>query len=179
MSQIEIILEELGNVPNPFDDQQVFNIISLIHQSKHIYLSGAGRSGLMIRAFANRLVQLGKSVSVVGEISAPRTQPNDLIIFSSASGQSSNLVSQAKSAQSFGLKSLLFTTAPSAPLSQYVDTVVQVQAQSKYSETVSSQPMGALYEQYSLLLFDSIVLEYMKAFDINEETMRNNHAVIE
>ncbi|MBX4133436.1 hypothetical protein JMI89_07315 [Frischella sp. Ac48] len=45
--------------------------LNYITQAKHIFVAGASRSGLMINAFANRLLHLGYSVSIVGEINSP------------------------------------------------------------------------------------------------------------
>lgn len=74
------ILHELENNALKIDDSQAAQFISQIRNARHIFLQGAGRSGIAIRAFANRLLHLGFSVSVVGEISSPHTQPGDLLI---------------------------------------------------------------------------------------------------
>lgn len=50
----------------------------------------------MIRAFANRLLHLGYSVSLVGEISSPHTKSGDLFLIGSGSGETTSLVNQAK-----------------------------------------------------------------------------------
>lgn len=96
MSNITKIINELSNIPEPLRDKERKRVIKLIHDSKHIFVSGSGRSGLMVDGFANRLLQLGLSVSVVGEITSPHTHSNDLIIFNSASGQSEKMIAQVK-----------------------------------------------------------------------------------
>ena len=67
------ILSELTEVNNQLNTSDIYKLIDLIDISNHIYLTGAGRSGLMIRSFANRLLHLGYNISVVGEISSPHT----------------------------------------------------------------------------------------------------------
>ena len=64
------ILHELENNALKIDDSQAAQFISQIRNTRHIFLQGAGRSGIAIRAFANRLLHLGFSVSVVGDITA-------------------------------------------------------------------------------------------------------------
>lgn len=179
MENIEKIISELKNVPNPLSNTQIEEILEHIHDAKHIFISGSGRSGLMASSFANRLLQMGLSVSVVGEITSPHVKKGDVLIFNSASGSSEKLVSQAKEAKKYGVMIILITTNIDSSLAKLSNLVVKVEAQSKYSETESIQPMGAIFEQYSLLLFDSLVLSYMSKYQISEQIMKDNHADME
>ena len=105
------ILSELTEVNNQLNTSDIYKLIDLIDISNHIYLTGAGRSGLMIRSFANRLLHLGYNISVVGEISSPHTHPGDLLLISSGSGETKSLISQAEIAKQNGLKVALITTS--------------------------------------------------------------------
>lgn len=179
MRNLKMIINELSNVPDPLSEEQIDNLITAINKSNHVFISGAGRSGLMINSFANRLLQIGLEVSVVGEITTPHLRNGDILIFNSASGSSEKLISQAREAKKYDVKIMLFTTDSQSSLAKLADYCIVVQAQSKYSETKSIQPMGALFEQYSMLLFDSLVLSYMQKYNITEQIMRDNHADIE
>lgn len=179
MENIKKIINELAKVPDPISKVEVKEVLKLIHDSGHIFISGAGRSGLMIESFANRLLQIGMSVSVVGEITSPHTQTGDLLIFNSASGKSQKLIAQAKVAIKNDVETLLITTDSDSPLAEYCKHIIVIKAQSKYTETSSVQPMGALFEQYSMIFFDSLILDYMFEYKISEQTMINNHADIE
>lgn len=179
MKNVESIIKELTDVPEPLTTQERVKIIQLFHSSGHIFISGSGRSGLMIDGLANRLSQLGLSVSVVGEITSPHTKAGDLIIFNSASGKSEKMVSQAKKAKDNSVKSLLITTDIKSPLAVNCEDIVMIKAQSKYTKTDTIQPMGALFEQYSMILFDSLILNYVEKYNISEKSMISNHADIE
>ena len=48
------IIDEVLTIGNEISDQQVDRMTKAIQGANHIFLAGAGRSGLMIRAFANR-----------------------------------------------------------------------------------------------------------------------------
>ena len=78
----------------------------------------------MIRAFANRLLHLGYSVSLVGEISSPHTKSGDLFLIGSGSGETTSLVNQAKIAKDNGVVIGLFTTNSSSTLGEIADQVV-------------------------------------------------------
>lgn len=179
MSELTSILDELAQVPDPLINEEVNELIRTIKEANRIYLSGAGRSGLMIRAFANRLMQLGFTISVVGEISEPHTRQGDLLIINSSSGNSTQLLAQANIAKNNGVKIVVVTTDIASPLAKMADIVIKIVAQSKVSKITSLQPMGSLFEQMSLLLFDAISLKLMKIVGATETTMRKNHADIE
>lgn len=66
------ILAELENFTAQIDQSQLEKAADLIAgQSQSVFCTGAGRSGLIAQALANRLLHLGKPVSVIGEITAP------------------------------------------------------------------------------------------------------------
>ncbi|MGL5884535.1 MAG: 6-phospho-3-hexuloisomerase, partial [Bombilactobacillus sp.] len=72
------ILEQLTEYAKEENTEELEQIVEQINHSHHIFLAGAGRSGIAIQAFANRLLHLGYSVSIVGEISSPHSHPEDL-----------------------------------------------------------------------------------------------------
>lgn len=179
MSEMTSVLKELEQVPDPFSDSAATRLATAIAQASHIFVSGAGRSGLAINSFANRLLQMGFAISIIGELTTPHTAKNDLLIFNSASGSSAVLITQAQAAKQNGLQVAVITTDPNSKLALLADIVVVIQAQSKLSHTQSIQPMGALFEQYSWLFFDALVLRLMDQLKIVETTMRANHADLE
>lgn len=60
------------------------------------------------------------------------------------------------------------------------DLVLEIPVQSKLSqEKTSIQPMGSLFEQYSMILFDSLVLDMMNYKKETNDTMYARHANLE
>ena len=173
------ILSEITEVNTQLNNSDIYTLIDLIDISNHIYLTGAGRSGLMIRSFANRLLHLGYNISVVGEISSPHTHPGDLLLISSGSGETKSLISQAEIAKQNGLKVALITTSSISSLAKLADIVLLIPVQSKDTNGETIQPMGTLFEQYTLILYDSIVLNIMGLKNQTNETMKARHANLE
>ncbi|WP_367365800.1 hypothetical protein [Pediococcus parvulus] len=66
---IKKIFEELRDVTiiAPHSDELLSSLVS----SRRIFADGNGRSGIIIQLFSNRLMQLGKDVHVIGEITCP------------------------------------------------------------------------------------------------------------
>lgn len=173
MNKQSLIISELSALAGKIDHAKFIGLIDSITQAGHIFLAGAGRSGQMINAFANRLMHLGLSVSIVGEISAPHSRQNDLMIVGSGSGETRRLINQVETAKKNGVRIALITTAPASTLADLADCVVTIPASN------SIQPMGSLFEQASLLTYDSIVLTLMDRLNETAQTMKQRHADIE
>jgi len=62
------ILGELKVSSLQIDETQVAQFVSYIGPNKLIYVAGAGRSGVAIKAFASRLMHLGLDVHFIGDI---------------------------------------------------------------------------------------------------------------
>ncbi|WP_317695768.1 6-phospho-3-hexuloisomerase [Xylocopilactobacillus apis] len=173
------ICTELSGVSSNLTDEKANEVLKLIFNSNKIFLSGEGRSGLMVKAFANRLTQMGLNVHVVTEITAPAIGSEDLLIFNTASGKSEFLISQAKSAIKVGAKLVTFTANKDSVLSQKSDAVIVIDAQTKDEEQGSLQPMGSLYEQTSLLVFDSLMLRALNMGLVTNTKLRSTHSNLE
>ena len=64
---IPSILLELARTLHSIDEQQIDKLAVQILEAGAVFVAGAGRSGLMMRAFAMRLMHLGLRAYVVGE----------------------------------------------------------------------------------------------------------------
>ena len=129
-----------------------------ILKAKHIFVAGAGRSGMMARCFAMRLMHMGMKAYMVGEVVTPSMQEGDLLIITSGSGTTGSLVKMA-------------------------DVVVQINAPTSKSEidtgVTSIQPMGSLFEQSLLICLDFIIRILMDKTGITGEEMFKRHANLE
>jgi 6-phospho-3-hexuloisomerase len=156
----------------------------LIETSPRIFVAGAGRTGLCMRAFAIRLIHLGKTVYVVGETTTPAITAGDLLIIGSGSGQTAGLLALAEKARRLGVKTLLFTTAAASPLAAISDHLVIIPAPSLREtgvnrNSVTIQPLGSLFEQTLLMMCDSLILMLMQQTGVTVEEMLARHANLE
>ena len=179
---LRTILDELLESILQIDEEQVETFTEEIINANHIFLTGAGRSGLVIKAFSNRLMHLGFSVSVLGEINTPHTQKDDLLIICSGSGETGSLKSTAEKAMEKGLQILLITTNEKSSIANISNAVVKLEGVSKTqndSSRQSKQPMGTLFEQGCFILFDALVLLMMDKLSQNSTMMFARHADLE
>lgn len=183
-SLLEQILTEMTACVRQVSADGLTRAGELIESSPRVFVAGAGRSGLCMRALAVRLMHMGKTVYVVGETTTPSITGADLLVLGSGSGRTASLLIMADQARNLGVKILLFTTDADSPLAQLSDLQVIIPAPSLKSaeglpSRVSVQPMGTLFEQSLLILCDSLVLGMMQRTGVNSAQMFERHANLE
>ena len=94
------VLDEVTFALHSVSDEQVAVFRQAIHHSKRVFVAGKGRSGLFVRAFALRLMQMGLPVHVVDEVTTPAIMVGDLLIIASGSGETASLAQYAAQARS-------------------------------------------------------------------------------
>ncbi len=180
---LSIILAELSANQRRIQEEDLDTLVDEILQAHHIFLAGAGRSGVAIRGFANRLMHLGRSVSLVGDTTSPHSRPGDLLIIGSGSGETESLVALARKARRSDVTIGLITMDASSTLGGLADVVVVLPGVSPKlrgaTQATSVQPMGSAFEQISFLSYDAIILELMRRTAETSDTMFPRHADLE
>jgi 6-phospho-3-hexuloisomerase len=181
---IEKVLAEITTCLHLVSGESLAQAGALIENAPRIFVSGAGRSGLIMRALGTRLMHLGKTVHVVGESTTPSIHAGELLVIGSGSGQTLTQLAIAQKAQSQGATILLFTTNPSSPLANCADQYVALPAPSledvaEGRDLKSMQPMGTLFEQSLLILCDIIILWLMLRTGVSASQMHVRHANLE
>jgi 6-phospho-3-hexuloisomerase len=183
-SMVEQILAEVIDCARQVSTESLIQAGMLIESSPRIFVAGAGRSGLCMKAFGMRLMHLGKTVHVVGETTSPSIAASDLLIIGSGSGRTTSLLAMAEKAQRVGAQILLFTTEVTSPLAGLSNLLVVIPAPSFKSAEgapshISVQPMGTLFEQSMLILCDSLILGLMQRTGVSSAQMFEHHANLE
>lgn len=181
---LENIVKELTTAVDYVEEKQVACLVDTILEANHIFLAGAGRSGIAIRAFGNRLMHLGFSVSIVGEITSPHTAAGDLLIVGSGSGETESLVSLSQKAKSNGVKIGLVTMAKESAIAKQADVSVILPGVSpklkgEAGSVDSIQPMGSMFEQMCFLTYDAVIMTLMERLEQSAEEMFGRHANLE
>ena len=84
-------------------------------------VAGAGRSGLVARAFAMRLRHLGVEAFVVGETITPALQKGDTLVAFSGSGETNSIVDYCEMVREIGGRIGLITATPTSRIGQIAD----------------------------------------------------------
>ncbi|QHW30999.1 6-phospho-3-hexuloisomerase [Paenibacillus rhizovicinus] len=176
------VIQELERTLQAVEPGEIEALTAQIANAASIFVAGAGRSGLMMRAFAMRLMQMGFRAYVVGETVTPGIAEGDLLLIGSGSGETKTLAAMASKAQSIGAAVAAVTIVPESTLGKLAACSLIIPAATKESApgaAVTSQPMGTLFEQALLLLLDTIVLNLMDRQALQGAAMFKNHANLE
>lgn len=178
--EIKEIIKELETASNQVDKKEIDKLINLIETHKKIFVYATGRSGLMIKAFAMRLMQLNYTSYVIGETTTPSIQPGDLLIVASASGETESVCSAVDNASKSGIETAIITTKNLSHLTKFYEPTIIIDSATKFATSdTSNQPLGSLFEQMLLLVFDSIIFKMSKKDKGSNNDMAHRHANIE
>jgi len=106
---IEYIQRKINDILDSVSIDKIEKIKKLFFKSNRIFVYGAGRSGLVAKAFAIRLVHLGFETFVIGETITAPVQKGDLVIIVSGSGETIPAVMTADIAHKIGAKVVSIT----------------------------------------------------------------------
>ncbi|MEM1511915.1 MAG: 6-phospho-3-hexuloisomerase [Candidatus Jordarchaeales archaeon] len=187
------ICKSISDCIENVNDEEVNRLVELLidgwKNNKRVFVTGAGRSGLMGRAFAMRLMHLGYEVFVVGETITPAVRKGDILIAISGSGTTKLVLETSKIAkEEIGAKVVAITSYPDSPLGKMADHVVVVKGRTKSdveSDYLSRQmrgehspltPLGTLFESNVLAFLDGLIAELMERTGKKEKDLEQNHA---
>lgn len=134
------------------------------------FFTGQGRSGLVARLAAMRVMHLGGSSHVVGDVTAPAFGGEDTLIVISASGKTPSSLLHVKMAYESGGTVCCLTAEPTSPIAVLSDPCVVIPAHE------SAQFGTVLFTQVALLLLDGVFLSLSRGQD---ESMWRLHANLE
>ena len=155
---LSLVKDEISATVAKIDEQQVATLARHINLTGRIFVAGAGRSGLVLRMAAMRLMHLGLNVHVAGDTTTPAIASGDLLLVASGSGTTSGVVKAAETAAKAGARIAAFTTNPDSPLAGLADAVVVIPAAQKtdHGTSVSRQYAGSLFEQVLFVATEAI-----------------------
>lgn len=148
-------------------------LIDLLDAAPAVFLAGAGRSGLVARGLAIRLMHIGKTVHVAGETTAPAIRGGDALLIVSGSGRTGSMTGLARTAGAAGARIALLTAVAETELAGRADAAVVLPL------AESAQPLASLFEQAALLFCDGAVMDLMRRRGVRAEEMALRHANLE
>lgn len=191
ISIAQFILEASQKISSDEISKAVSILLEVYREKKKILVMGAGRSGLVGRAFAMRLLHLGYQVYVLGDTIVPPIGKGDLVIAISGSGRTRLIVTAAEAAKTVGARILGITSFPDSPLAQLCDAVIMVPGRTKVAREEDYfmrqilgiheplAPLGTLFEDTAMVFLDGLVVELMERLGLKEEDLEKRHANIE
>jgi 6-phospho-3-hexuloisomerase len=177
------ILDELYSTLSELDDEPIDQLVDAIVGAKRIFLAGTGRSGLMLKCFAMRLMHLDLEAHVVGETTTPGISDNDLLIVGSGSGETGSISLFARTAKEQKAKLGLITVFPDSTIARLADIKVFIRIPASKDNLnngfASIQYGGTLFEQSLMLVLDGMILRLMDRLNVSPSLLKLKHANLE
>jgi 6-phospho-3-hexuloisomerase len=174
----KLIIEKISSVLEATDSTYDEKLTSMLDKASRVFVTGAGRSGLVARFFAMRLMHGGYDAYVVGEIVTPSIRKGDLFIVISGSGETETMIAFTKRAKEQGAEVALLTTKSSSTIGDMADLVFQIGNPEQYGKVVG-MPMGTTFELSTLFFLEATIAHIIHEKGIPEEEMRTRHANLE
>ena len=157
------------------DEDQAARFLDEMLSARRIYVAGAGRSGLVSRAFAMRLMHIGFESFVVGETITPALLAGDTLVAFSGSGETNSIVDICETAKDIGAKICLITFSPESRAAKLAECIVTLGEGKADPDDIPSQyevrqitgqyrsiatsfaPFGTLFETSALVFSDAVI----------------------
>ncbi len=134
---------------------------------------GAGRMGYSLRSFIMRLSHMGFNASMIGDTNVPRVKKESIVFVNSSSGETPTILLYTQ--QASAMKPVIFSTTCNIEssiglMSNFCITMPTIS---------SSQLMKSPYEQFSMLLYDYIIIKLMESLNLDSSKVSANHSILE
>jgi 6-phospho-3-hexuloisomerase len=187
----EIISAISGSIAS-VNNNKVIEFLTLLNNANCVFFRGKGRSLLVAKALAMRLMHLNYKVEIIGAITTPPVKEGDLLIIVSGSGSIKSNGRILDTAKKLGAKTVAFTANNDSYIAINSDLAVIISAndissndgfnyESRQLEGISYNltPLGTLFELSAMILFDTIIAYIIGLKKETEENIRARHANIE
>lgn len=180
-------MRETARMLSPDEAESFF---SEMLKARTIYVAGAGRSGLVARAFAMRLMHIGFESYVIGETITPALSPGDTLVVFSGSGETNSVYDVSETAKELGGRICLITATRVSRMSRLADCMVILCSHQTSDNSIPSQyevrqitgqyrsvsasfaPFGTLFETAALIFSDAIISGLIEARHCSLEEAR-------
>ena len=159
MDILETAMQEINGVLEKVSRTELDAAVDLIQDNRRIFVDGEGRSGLMAKGFAMRLMHLNYTVFVTGETITPALKKDDVFIAVSGSGESSHVVADTRKAADAGCCILAVTSKPESTVASLASGVLTVPGTVKGdagSGRTSVQLLSSLFDQCLHITLDAV-----------------------
>lgn len=190
---MRLMASKIQSIANSISDENIQKFLTELLNAKRIYVIGAGRSGLVAKAFAMRLMHLGLHAYVVGETITPALTKGDLMVAFSGSGNTKTIADIAGTAHEIGAHICLITSKADSRIGRIAeciviiehhrdavkDDAVEFEIRQMLGEHKSFAPLGTLFETASMIFADAVISRLMEITQTDESALKNRHTNIE
>lgn len=183
---LEPLVRVLAHVKRP--EVEAFEKVLL--GARRVFVTGLGRTGLMARGFAMRLMHLGRRVYHVGDVITPAIRRGDLLVICSRTGRSPVLLYYVKIAQRVGARVAIVTAEFDSAVARRADAILTLPSEparprktprgpAVRGKRKPEPPLGSVFEQALLVVLDQVVVDLMETLGLTSDDLRRIHTTFE
>jgi len=190
---MQLMAQKIRIIARGIPDDEVDTFLDQLLHARRIYVMGAGRSGLVAKAFAMRLMHLGLQAYVVGETITPALNRDDVMVIFSGSGKTKTIADIAETAHAIGAHICLITSNADSRIAKLATSIVIIQSfrddveddaaefeiRQMLGDHKSFAPLGTLFETASMVFADATISRLMEITKTDESALKHRHANIE
>lgn len=176
---IEYIQKKIKEILNKVSQEDIEKVEKLFFKTNRIFVYGAGRSGLVAKAFAIRLIHLGFQAFVIGETITAPVKKGDLVLIISGSGETIPAIMTAEIAHKIGAHVVSITGKKDSKIAKFANITLFIASSCNEKERKKYAPLGTLFEASVWILLDGFVAELLHSKNETEDIMRGRHATLE
>jgi len=168
------LLGRIERVMSQADWTGLLDLVDMLPRVPGVFVSGAGRSGLVARSFGMRLMHAGLTAHIPGETITPAIHEGDLLVAISMTGRTGYTVYLVQRAKELGAKVVVLTAEPESPLARLADKVVVIPAD---DEDIVIR--AAVFEHAASLCLDAVFNVLAEFLKLDLDSFRQHHANLE
>jgi len=173
------ISQHVSNLESRLSKEQLRKFVETLLKHTRIFAYGAGRSGLVAKAFVQRLNHIEIQAFFIGDTFTPSFGKEDILVVISGSGDTESTFCFASKAKTMGGKVAVLTAHGESRIAAVGDYLVLVPGKTRLVETRSVAPFTSLFDVAALATLDSVVAELMRRKGVSEELILRLHASLE
>jgi len=170
------ILKAIQTALENEDSHQIKKLVTEILAAKRIFVYGVGRSGLVGKGFAMRLVQMGLEAYFIGETITPIVRENDVVVLVSNTGSTMSAIQTGNIARRQGATVIAITSQPASKMAHVGSIVINIKPPCDKSK-LELAPLGTLFEDATMIFLDGLVSVLMNERKETDVSMRKRHAI--
>jgi 6-phospho-3-hexuloisomerase len=190
---MQLMASKIRAIAGKISDEDVDALIHEILGAKRVFVIGAGRSGLVAKSFAMRLMHLGLNSFVVGETITPAIGKDDVLVVFSGSGRTKTVAEIAETAKGIGAHICLISSDKDSRIGKISECIVMIEHHREDSDDDAMEfeirqmmgdhksfaPLGTLFETVSMVFADAVISRLMEITKVDEASLKNRHTNIE
>lgn len=168
------LIEHVDDVMRNVNWLDLLELTDMLPRASRVFVTGAGRSGLVARMFGMRLMHAGLTAFVPGETITPAAKSGDLLVAISCTGTTGYTAYLVERAKQLGAKVVAITAVGDSPLAAAADKTVLIPM--NINDIVMQ---AAVFEHATGLCLDAVFNVISERLKVDATAFQARHANLE